>query len=165
LIATDKAIRDAIERRFIALNAAKSGFQYVDIDLESPRIESLTSEVKASGAQCIISYHYKDACPNIGELHTTLKKEIARGADVCKIVANVTQMQDNLTLLQFTSEAAKQTKVVCFGMGDLGKTSRFLSPTFGGFFTFASLEKGNETAPGQMTLEEMRSAYKILGLA
>jgi 3-dehydroquinate dehydratase len=48
-------------------------------------------------------------------------------------------------------------------MGELGKVSRLLSPLFGGFFTFASLERGNETASGQMTIQEMKAAYELLG--
>jgi 3-dehydroquinate dehydratase len=47
-------------------------------------------------------------------------------------------------------------------MGELGKTSRLLSPIFGAFFTFASLEKGSETAPGQISIKEMRTAYSLL---
>jgi 3-dehydroquinate dehydratase len=47
-------------------------------------------------------------------------------------------------------------------MGELGKISRLLSPLFGGFFTFAALEHGSETAVGQMTIQEMKAAYKLL---
>jgi 3-dehydroquinate dehydratase len=49
-------------------------------------------------------------------------------------------------------------------MGKAGRVSRLLSPIFGGFFTFASLGRGAETAPGQMSIEEMRAAYKLLGV-
>jgi 3-dehydroquinate dehydratase len=49
-------------------------------------------------------------------------------------------------------------------MGELGRVSRLLSPLFGGYFTFASLERGSETAAGQMTIQEMKSAYELLGL-
>jgi 3-dehydroquinate dehydratase len=48
-------------------------------------------------------------------------------------------------------------------MGELGKTSRLLSPMFGGFFTFAALETVGTTAPGQMTLREMKAAYDLMG--
>jgi 3-dehydroquinate dehydratase len=34
---------------------------------------------------------------------------------------------------------------------------------FGAFFTFASLDRDNLTATGQMTVEEMRAAYELLG--
>lgn len=164
LIATDKAVRDPLEQRFLILNAAKSGFKYVDVDLATPKIETLITELKDSGALSIISHHYIDGCPSLAELQATLKKQISYGADVCKIVATAKQMGDNLTLLQFTADASTQAKVVCFAMGDLGRTSRLLSPAFGGLFTFAALERGSETGPGQMTLEDMRSAYQLLGL-
>jgi 3-dehydroquinate dehydratase len=39
-----------------------------------------------------------------------------------------------------------------------------VSPLFGGYFTFASLERGSETAAGQMTIQEMKTAYELLGL-
>jgi 3-dehydroquinate dehydratase len=48
-------------------------------------------------------------------------------------------------------------------MGEAGKASRLLSPLFGAFFTFASLEKGDETASGQMSIGEMRTLYQVLG--
>jgi 3-dehydroquinate dehydratase len=48
-------------------------------------------------------------------------------------------------------------------MGEQGKVSRLLSPMFGAFFTFASLEQGSETAAGQMSIKEMKAAYSILG--
>ncbi len=164
LIATDKAVRESIEHRFLALNAAKSGFPYVDLDLATPRLSELVREVKVSGAKCVISFHNNNGTPTLVELHETLQKQIQAGADVCKLVATPAQMQDNLTLLQFTSEASAKVKVVCFGMGDLGRTSRLLSPVFGGFFTFAALDVGSETAPGQMTLPDMRLAYELLRL-
>jgi 3-dehydroquinate dehydratase type I len=72
-------------------------------------------------------------------------------------------MEDNLTTLNFTSATSSKTKVVCFCMGELGKVSRLLSPLFGGFFTFASLERGNETASGQITIQEMKASYELLG--
>ena len=49
-------------------------------------------------------------------------------------------------------------------MGEVGRTSRLLSPVYGGAWTFAALESGGETAPGQMTIKEMRTVYELLRL-
>ena len=65
-------------------------------------------------------------------------------------------------MLNFVSAMSSKAKLVCFCMGEQGKVSRLLSPMFGAFFTFASLEQGSETASGQMTIEEMRAAYNLL---
>ena len=73
-------------------------------------------------------------------------------------------MKDNLITLNFVSEAFTKARIVCFAMGDLGKQSRLVSPVFGAFFTFASLDEKRKTAKGQLTIQEMNSAYEALGL-
>ena len=162
-IATDKAARKETEHRQLLLNAAKSGFQYVDVELSTPQLEDLVKELKALGTKPILSFHKFDESLSISELDSVLEREISSGAEVCKIVTTAKQMTDNLTTLNFTATASGKAKLVCFCMGELGKVSRLLSPLFGGFFTFASLEQGSETASGQMTIQEMKSAYTLLG--
>jgi 3-dehydroquinate dehydratase type I len=162
-IATDKSSRTETEQREMLLSAAKSGFEYVDAELSTPQLKDLVKELKALGAKPIVSFHKFDGSLNVSELNSVLEREISSGAEVCKIVTTAKQMEDNLTTLNFISAASRKTKLVCFCMGELGKVSRLLSPLFGGFFTFASLELGKETAVGQMTIQEMKAAYEILG--
>jgi 3-dehydroquinate dehydratase I len=164
VIATNKSSVTQTEKEATLLKAAKSGFEYVDVDISLAKQKSLADEVKELGAKCIISFHNQDGSPTLPELNSTFEKELFSGADICKIVTTPKRIEDNLTLLQFVSAASAKAKVVCFGMGELGKTSRLFSPVFGGFFTFASLKQGSETAPGQMTIEEMRTVYSLLGL-
>ncbi len=162
-IATDKSSRTETEQQQMLLNAAKSGFEYVDVELSTPQLKDLVKELKALGAKPIVSFHKFDGSLGISELNSVLDREISSGADVCKIITTAKQIEDNLTTLNFTSTASNKTKIVCFCMGELGKISRLLSPLFGGFFTFASLERGSETASGQMTIKEMKAAYTLLG--
>jgi 3-dehydroquinate dehydratase type I len=162
-IATDKASRKETEHRQMLIAAAKSGFEYVDLELSTSQLEDLVKELKALGAKPIVSFHKFDGSLTVSELNSVLKREISSGAEVCKIVPTAKQMEDNLTTLNFTSAASRKAKVVCFCMGELGKVSRLLSPLFGGFFTFASLERGNETASGQITIQEMKASYELLG--
>jgi len=162
-IATDKASRKEPAHRQMLLGAAKSGFEYVDVELSTPQLKDLVKELKAIGAKPIVSFHKFVGSLGISELNSVLEREISSGAEVCKIVTTAKQVEDNLTTLNFTSTASSKTKVVCFCMGELGKVSRLLSPMFGGFFTFASLERGSETASGQMTIQEMNATYELLG--
>jgi 3-dehydroquinate dehydratase type I len=162
-IATDRSSRTEPEQREMLLSAAKSGFEYVDVELSTPQLKDLVKELKAQGAKPIVSFHKFDGSLGVSELNIVLEREISSGAEVCKIVTTAKQMEDNLTALNFVSAASRKTKVVCFCMGEIGKVSRLLSPLFGGFFTFASLERGSETASGQMTIQEMKAAYEILG--
>jgi 3-dehydroquinate dehydratase type I len=150
------------ERQQTLRDAAKSGFEYVDVDLSTPQIEDLVKELKALGAKPIVSFHKFDGSLGISELNSILEREISSGAEVCKIVTTAKRMEDNLTTLNFILTASSKAKLVCFCMSELGKVSRLLSPLFGGFFTFASLEQGSETASGQMTVQEMKTAYELL---
>lgn len=161
-IATDKASRTETEHRQLLITAAESSFEYVDVELSTPQLEDLIEELKALGAKPIVSFHKFDGSLSLPELNSVLEREISSGAAVCKIVTTAKQIEDNLTTLNFISTASSKAKVVCFCMGELGKVSRLLSPLFGGFFTFSSLESGSETALGQLTIQEMKAAYELL---
>jgi len=162
-IAADRSRRNEADRQTLLLKAAKTGFQYVDADLSSPKLQNFIGQAKVLGARCVVSFHDNSRTPSIPELNRILEREVSSGADVCKIVTTAHRLEDNLTLLQFIQAAQVRKKPVCFAMGELGRVSRLLSPVFGSFFTFASLERGSETALGQMTVQEMRAAYEILG--
>ena len=152
------------ERQQILLTAAKNGFEYVDVELASPKLKELVKEMNEVGAKPIVSFHDFEKSLSLSELNSIFEREIASGAAVCKIVTTAKRIEDNLTILNFTSTACSKAKIVCFAMGALGKVSRLLSPLFGSFFTFASLERGSETAAGQMTFQEMKTFYELLGL-
>ena len=115
------------------------------------------------GTKPVVSYHKFDGILNVSAMEKILDEEIASGASVCKIVTSAKVVEDNLPALSFVSFASSKAKLVCFCMGEQGKVSRLLSPMFGAFFTFASLEQGSETAAGQMSIKEMKAAYSILG--
>ena len=144
--------------------AAQSGFEYVDVNLSSPKHKETIRQLKQLGAKTIVSYHKFDGALNASAMEKVLDEEIASGASVCKIVTTAKQVEDNLPALSFVSFASSKAKLVCFCMGEHGKISRLLSPQFGAFFTFASLEQGSETATGQMSISELRAAYGLLGI-
>ena len=152
------------KRMKILLDVASSGFEYADVELDLSDLKIVVENLRALNVKPIISFHDFERTPESGELQRILKSEVEAGADVCKIVTTAQSLQDNLTLLQFLYDEGGKAKIVCFAMGPLGKPSRLLSPIYGGYFTIASLERGMETAAGQMTIEEMKAAYKALGV-
>lgn len=151
------------ERQQILLKAARSGFEYVDVGLNASGLKDFVGNLLELNVKPIISFHDFNETPSIRKMKKILQYELAEGAEVCKIVTTAKKVEDNLTVLNFLQKVSRKAKVVCFAMGPLGKPSRLLSPIFGGFFTIASLEHGGETAPGQMTIQELRTAYQALG--
>jgi 3-dehydroquinate dehydratase type I len=171
LIATNKLqneqgnfVGTEIERQQTLLNAAKNDFEYVDVDFSSPKHKETIDRLKSLGVKPIVSYHKFDGALSISEMERVLKQEIASGANVCKIITTAKQIGDNMVTLNFVFTMSSKTKLVCFCMGELGRISRLLSPVFGAFFTFASLKPGSETMNGQMTIQQMKAAYDLLGL-
>jgi 3-dehydroquinate dehydratase type I len=152
------------ERQQTLLNAAKSGFQFVDVDFSSAKRSETIAKLKQLGTKTVVSYHKFEGILNAASLEKILDEQIACGADICKIVLTAKQIEDNLPILTFVSFASVKAKLVCFCMGETGKTSRLLSPAFGGFFTFAALDTASQTAAGQMSIKEMKTAYKLLGI-
>ena len=151
-----------MDQQKILIKAAKSGFEYVDLGLDSPNLEKTIKKLKVLNCRPIVSFHDFTGSLPLLALENILEKEISSGTEVCKIVTTANQIQDNLTILNFISQQSSKTCLVCFCMGKLGKISRLLSPLYGSFFTFASLKGGYETADGQISFQEMKKVYKIL---
>lgn len=171
LIATNRSIKcqgkfsgNESERKKILLDAAEKDFDYIDVELSTPKLKNVINDLREIGVKPIVSFHDFNGTPSLSQLKKILKRETEAEADVCKIVTTAKRVQDNLTALDFVSKACKTATVICFCMGELGKPSRLLSPLFGGFFTMAALERGRETASGQLTIQEMQIAYQALGL-
>jgi len=170
LIATNKLLSEKgffagteTEQQQSLLSAAENGFEYVDVDLSSPNHQETIDKIKKLGAKPIVSHHKLDGALTFPEMEMVLTQEIGCGASVCKIVGTAEKNEDNLAVLNFVASHSSKAKLVCFCMGEAGKVSRLLSPMFGAYFTFASLENGRQTAAGQITIKEMKSVYNLLG--
>ncbi len=79
--------------------------------------------------------------------------------DVIKVAWTARSLRDNLEAFELLRTRRKPMIALC--MGPFGEMSRILAPKFGGLVTFASDAPGNETAPGQMTIERLRGLYRF----
>lgn len=147
------------------VSAAKIGFQFVDIELTSADLRLTVQRVKDCGAKPIVSHHDLEGTPSESEMERIVRSEIETGAEVCKLVTTAKLVDDNIRCLVFTQRLSQVTKMVCFAMGWKGLLSRAFSPFFGGYFTFASLDNGLETAPGQLSIADLEQIYRRLGVA
>ncbi len=152
------------ERVQVLLDAVDAGFQYVDLELTTVDLQSVMRELKVKGAKIIVSHHDFKRTPDITELENILDSQVRTGANICKLVTTANRMEDNLSCLLLTSKMRRTVKLVCFAMGKNGLISRVLSPLFGAEFTYASVERGMETASGQPSITELKRIYQSLGV-
>ena len=142
------------------LRAIELGAAIIDIELRTNNLGNIVKLIKRK-AKCLLSVHDFQATPPLNELKQIVNRQIRAGADICKVVTTATRAEDNLTVLKLVTEFP-QVKMVSFAMGGLGLSSRILSPLVGGDFTYAAVERGGESAPGQITVSELRQLYEMV---
>lgn len=156
-----RAMEDESERIDNLLKAVGLGASIVDLEFATENLKTLVPLIKKR-ARCLLSYHDLKGTPPLNQLKETVQKEISFGADICKVVTTARSIEDSITALQLIREFPG-IRMVSLAMGDLGLMSRILSPIVGGDFTYASLTQGRESAPGQMTVMELRRVYEMMG--
>ncbi|MBQ6087233.1 MAG: 3-phosphoshikimate 1-carboxyvinyltransferase [Bacteroidales bacterium] len=146
-----------VQEKLVA--AARAGAQYVDLEIEAP--PSVSRKVRRvcqeSGTLLIRSFHDFTGTPSGEELRCTIDKCRAFGADVVKIVTTAASAEDAATVMSLYGENAPGS-LVAFCMGEEGRRTRIDCLKEGSPFTYCSAGDGEETAPGQWTLEEMTEA-------
>ncbi len=143
------------------LAAIELGAEIVDLELRTANLKPAVALIKER-AKCLLSFHELSGTPPLGEVREIVQRQLEAGADICKVVTTAQRFEDNLTILQLIAEFP-ETKIVSMAMGPLGFASRVLGPLVGGYFTYASIERGKESASGQITVKELKKLYEMVG--
>ncbi len=145
------------ERLFLLQKASEFGASYIDVEFNPDADNGFLSELSKGNARIILSYHNFNGTPALPELLRILSTMLSLPCDAVKIVTFANSEQDNHTVLTLIPAVRKQGKqIVAFCMGPKGRKSRIESIKLGALLSFASLEKGKESAAGQLTIDEMR---------
>lgn len=165
VIVTNRPVReggkfDGSEEERIALLKLAIQLQADFVDIEHDCIQNIRGDtvprVPTSKTKLIVSYHNFYETP--GDLIAIYRKLSQYDADVVKIVTYANDITDNVKIYRLLQQA--QTPLISFCMGEYGIISRILYKRFGSFLTFASLQKGKESAPGQINIHELLNIYQ-----
>lgn len=138
------------ERFEILRRAAAAGAEFVDMDLDMNK--KFIHESKL-----IISKHFWDETPDIGELMKTYRKAKKLGADIVKIATKINRWSDNAVLFELTRRVTENgCKIIAVGMGEKGKISRIGCPFLGSYLTYIALDEKTMTAEGQLTMKDLK---------
>ena len=153
--------KNIVDRKSLFLLALSLEIEYLDLELESvdEHLGWLKDELVEKDTQLIISYHNYERTPDSDELRSILKNCINLGADIAKIACMVNSDEDTVNLIKLYR---RQGKKVILGMGEKGILTRVAAPVLGAEFTFAAASKELATAPGQLTVQEMKDLFKIM---
>jgi 3-dehydroquinate dehydratase / shikimate dehydrogenase len=159
-VASGGKFRGSIASQLDILNkAAAAGCQLVDVELQTAnKCKPEQLQKLRTRAALILSFHDFRATKKLDE---TLEKMLAYPADFYKVVSTATTLADNVAMIKFLAREGDRHSLVGMCMGEQGIISRVLGVRAGSVFTFASAIAGEETAPGQVTAQELNSVYRI----
>src|SRR5215213_236363 len=151
---TSELLNDADERARV----------YADVELdllESPHAEHLREILE--GFTLICSHHdFLQTPSDPGALYERMART---GARVLKVAARAEDATDCAPLLALIERARRDgLEMIAVSMGEAGVLTRVLATAFGAALTYGSLERGRETAPGQLSVRELRELYRVHSL-
>lgn len=137
--------------------AIENKIDYIDIEFSISDEVHQNLSIKAP-TKLILSKH--TSVNNYGRLESMLNSMLKIKADVYKLIYTAQNLNDCLTTINLIKKLKKRSKkFVVHAMGEKGKLSRFLGALHGNEWTYVALEKGVETAEGQITLAETLDKY------
>lgn len=151
------------ERRALLEEALTLGADFLDLELAADRAWRRDLWQRRGQAKIILSWHDFSGTPETDQLEAICQELLAQEADVIKMVAMAHKPEDSLRLLSLIPRAlATGREIIAFGMGPAGKWSRVAAPLLGSFLTFAPFSKKGTSAPGQLTVNEVKWLWKML---
>lgn len=162
-----KALRSQTEKMRILRQAIELGADYIDIELAEgdTAINELKKCCRQRGGwtKIIVSYHDIVKTPSIGRLKEILHSSRKTGADVVKIATFARKPEDNLKVLALIPYARKYSQeIIALCMGEKGRISRVAGQLLGNHLGFAMLEWGAQSAPGQLSVREMKQIGRLI---
>lgn len=135
--------------------------EYLDLDISTDK--NILNKIKQKFPQIklIISHHdFKKTLPQ-KELISLIEMIFTKGADIAKIATKASTIEDSINMLSLLSQLTKNgQKAICLCMGKYGRLTRTTGHLLGNYLMYAPLDKSESTAPGQLTLKELKRIIK-----
>lgn len=153
----DLTLADRLKFWEVIFNRHISNF-IIDIEAEP----KMMMAIRPNKIKRILSIHDFDKVPE--NLEACLDVTTGEG-DIGKIAVAADDITDAIPLWKLLETATTGGKdIIPIAMGEAGKWTRILGPAHGAFMTYASLETGGETAPGQISAEQLIKLYRAKDL-
>ena len=133
--------------------------EWVDVEVSAPvgMIQRLRTRMPQT--KILVSNHILDGTPTALDQSFVELKSLP--GDLFKLATTASNSIDTLSLLQAIREENCQKPLFCgIAMGEDGAFGRVLAPLVNMPLMFAALSDEEATAPGQLSIRELRSTYR-----
>lgn len=132
----------------------------LDIRTQGGVISQLPSALRAT--KLLVSSHDYERTPDSEELRRCAKEMAGVGPVALKLVTMCHEESDVVRLLTLLLELrAGSVPATVLGMGAAGRVSRVLGALWGNQLSFAPANSEHASAPGQLTLEQLKLAMSL----
>ena len=146
----------------VLIGALKTGAEFVDFEYENflntrnqERIRRALS-LSSKGRLILSAHDFQGKFENIAELHRHILTVCPSA--IPKLVYTANHINDCFEAFDLLQRTSGERIVFC--MGQAGLVSRILAKKLGSFVTFASIDKQTATAPGQLTVRQLKDLYR-----
>ena len=150
------------QRTEILISAVKCGADYIDCEVSNFSHEETRKSIfevlsNHKKTRLILSaHHFQGPFEDIENLYESIVTVYPQA--IPKLVFTANHISD--CFIAFDLLHNKQNDAIIFCMGSAGMVSRVLAKKFGSFLTFASLDNEQATAPGQLTIQQVKEFYR-----
>ena len=111
-------------------------------------------------SRTIISYHdFTGKFENLFHIYNLLT---STNENILKIAVQANDITDTIPIWKLLEKAKSDGKqIIPIAMGESGKWTRILGLAHGAFMTYAALDAGRETAPGQISAKDLIEVYRV----
>lgn len=146
----------------VLIGALKAGAEFVDFEYENflntrnqERIRRALS-LSSKGRLILSAHNFQGKFENISNLHRRILTVCPSA--IPKLVHTANHIDDCFEALDLLQRTSGERIVFC--MGQAGLVSRILAKKLGSFVTFASIDEQTATAPGQLTIRQLKDLYR-----
>ncbi len=136
-------------------------FEFVEwADLEEDISEETINALWGKAFQKVIKSHH--IFSNNHDLLLSKFEKLSSEAKTVKLAVQANKITDSIQIWKLLKKAKLENKkLIPIAMGEAGKWTRILGLAYGSPMTYASLEEGNETAPGQISAKDLIEVYRV----
>jgi 3-dehydroquinate dehydratase / shikimate dehydrogenase len=135
------------------------GAHYIDLEYDIPQDYKKRLFESHPQVKFLSSFHdFAGTPPDLEEVYQRVRTPYAH---IYKIAVTAHSSLDALKMLALVQKHSHRENLIGIAMGKEGVITRILAPVVGSFLTYAALEAGNETAPGQLSAEELQEIYRF----
>jgi 3-dehydroquinate dehydratase/shikimate dehydrogenase len=142
--------------------ALKAGAEFIDFEYENfiptdnrGRIQRALS-LSLKGRLILSAHNFETKFPGISKLYRHI--QTLSPAAIPKLVYTANHINDCFDAFDLMHRTGGERIIFC--MGQAGLISRIVAKRLNSFVTFASIDDQNATAPGQITIEQLKKTYR-----